>query len=515
MKRTLIVGLGSAIFALSSLAIAQGVAVTIGNGKLLGSQSAGVDAFKGIPYAQPPTGALRWQPPKPVSQWQGERQAVRYGNDCLQNPFPGDAAPVGDAGFSEDCLTLNVWRPSDAEGKSLPVMVWIHGGGFVNGGSSPTIYSGAEFARDGVVFVSFNYRLGRFGFFAHPALAPQSLRGNYGLMDQIAALKWIQQNIADFGGDASKVTLFGESAGGFSVISLLTTPQAKGLFQQAIIESGSGRYNINPHLTYQQAEKVGLAFSRQQGVEGEGEKVLDALRNLPAVTLVNGLNMANMFIDKGYSGPMIDGELIADEPQVQFRQGKFAHIPLIVGATNSDIGFAPRVSHYQQALASFGKVDLTQMRHHWDPQEKLTPQQLADTIASDRFMVEPARFMAQEISRQNVPVWQYRFGYVAESLRKNVQGAEHATEIPYVFDTLKGRYAKAVTPQDEAVATQMHHYWVNFVKTGNPNGEGLPSWKPYQRESDNLLMFPNGGAKETADIRDPWAMRLDAISKTQ
>jgi para-nitrobenzyl esterase len=190
--------------------------------------------------------------PQPVTAWQGVRSAKHYGKDCLQEPFPWDAAPLG-IGFSEDCLTLNVWRPANASGK-LPVMVWIYGGGFVNGGSSPAVYAGDAFARQGVVFVSFNYRVGRFGFFAHPALANDPLRGNYGLMDQLAALKWVKNNITNFNGDPDNVTLFGESAGGFSVNSLLTSKEASGLFQKAIIQSGSGRHSIVPHQNWQQAK---------------------------------------------------------------------------------------------------------------------------------------------------------------------------------------------------------------------------------------------------------------------
>ena len=515
MKRKLLAGLIAAAVALSCPVFAQKVAVTYSNGIVIGSKEAGVESYKGIPYSQPPVGALRWQPPQPVKSWSGERQAVNYGNDCLQDPFPGDAAPVGVAGLSEDCLTINVWRPLHAEGKSLPVMVWIYGGGFVNGGSSPTVYSGEEFAKEGVVFVSFNYRIGRFGFFAHPALAQEPLRGNYGLMDQIAALQWVQKNIATFGGNAKKVTLFGESAGGFSVVSLLTTPQASGLFQQAIIESGSGRHNITPNLTYKEAEQAGLAFAHFQGIKGEGAEALQHLRDLPASTLMKGLNMATMQADKGYSGPMIDGRLITGEPQERFSAGEFAKVPLIVGVTDSDIGFAPRVNDLQQALKPLGNIDPALARNAYDPQGKMSPQQLADAIASDQFMVEPARFLAQEISRYNVPVWQYRFGYVAESMRQPDQGAAHATEIPYVFNTLKGRYGKAVTAQDNAVAQQMHQYWVNFAKSANPNGEGLPVWQPYQKQKDNLLMFPKGGAKDTAEIPDPWARRLDLISNIQ
>lgn len=216
-------------------------------------------------------------------------------------------------------------------------MVWIYGGGFVNGGSSPEVYSGEEFARQGVVFVSFNYRVGRFGFFAHPTLADQPLRGNYGVMDQIAALEWIQRNIAAFNGDAQNVTLFGESAGGFSVGTLLTTDLANGLFHKAIIQSGGGRHNIMPYQGWHKAEQAGLAFAQANGISGKDENALAALRRIPADKVVNGLNMAISPAD--YSGPMIDGKLIIGEPQDRYRQGAFQRVPLIIGATDADIGF--------------------------------------------------------------------------------------------------------------------------------------------------------------------------------
>ncbi len=202
-------------------------------------------------------------------------------------------------------------------------MVWIYGGGFVNGGASPEVYSGLEFARQGVVFVSFNYRVGRFGFFAHPALADQPLRGNYGLMDQIAALKWVQKNITAFHGDPQNVTLFGESAGGFAVGSLLTSELSQGLFQKAIIQSGSGRHNLTPNQSWQKAEQAGLAFASANGISGHDAKALTALRQIPAEKVVNGLNMATMSTPD-YSGPMFDGKAIAAEPQDSYRQGHFS-----------------------------------------------------------------------------------------------------------------------------------------------------------------------------------------------
>ncbi|WP_368547404.1 carboxylesterase/lipase family protein [Klebsiella pneumoniae] len=487
----------------AGLAQADGPQVNVAEGRILGSEQQGVEAFKGIPFAAPPVGELRWQPPQPVKAWHGVLAAKHYGKDCLQKPFPGDAAPLG-VGFSEDCLTLNVWRPAKASGK-LPVMVWVYGGGFVNGGSSPAVYAGDAFARQGVVFVSFNYRVGRFGFFAHPALAKDPMRGNYGLMDQIAALKWVKKNIACFNGDPDNVTLFGESAGGFSVNSLLTSKEAAGLFHKAIIQSGSGRHNIVPHQSWQQAEKAGLAFAAEHGISGNDSKALAALRQLPANTVVSGLNMATMK-SSDYSGPMIDGRIITAEPHELYSKGEFNKVPLIVGSNNADIGFAPQVTTQDEALASFA-ADLRDKAAK--AYRSMSPQEMANAIASDSFMVEPARYMARVWSDNQLQVWEYRFGYVAQTLRARTGGAQHASEIPYVFNTLKARYAGTVKPQDQAVAAQMHQYWLNFAKSGRPDTQNLPAWPAFNRQADNLLLIPTAGAEETQTQRDPWKERLD------
>ena len=493
--------------AVSQSALANDPQVTLDSGRISGTETQGVDAFKGIPFAAPPIGELRWQPPQPVQSWSDIRSATAYGKDCMQNPFPGDAAPLG-VGFSEDCLTVNVWRPANATGP-LPVMVWIYGGGFVNGGASPEIYSGQEFARQGVVFVSFNYRVGRFGFFAHPALADQPLRGNYGLMDQIAALKWVQKNIAAFHGDPQNVTLFGESAGGFAVGSLLTSELSQGLFQKAIIQSGSGRQNIVPNQSWQKAEQAGLAFASANGISGHDAKALTALRQIPADKVVNGLNMASMNAPD-YSGPMLDGKAIAAEPQDSYRQGNFQRVPLMIGATDADISFPPKVATSDDAVAVFPASDRQQALQAY---HGMSPQEIAKAVSSDRFMVEPARFVTRIWEKAALPVWQFRFGYVADSMRKQWPAAVHASEIPYVFNTVTARYGEKTTQQDRAVAQQMNQYWVNFARTGNPNASGLPTWNAYSSQKDNILFIPAAGAEQTRDITDPWKARLDLVEK--
>jgi para-nitrobenzyl esterase len=274
------------LFSVSSATAQEPPAIHIESGALQGVIDDGIVAFKGIPYAAAPVGALRWKAPQPAPAWQGIRQAKQYGNDCMQEPFPSDAAPLGTKP-AEDCLVLNVWKPAHSATKKLPVMVWIYGGGFVNGGSSPAVYDGSQFAKQEVIFVSFNYRVGRFGFFAHPALTqenPDGVLGNYGFMDQIAALQWVQRNINAFGGDADNVTLFGESAGGFSVHTMMTSPLAKGLFHKAIIQSGGGRTSIGGGRYLQKtsisglpsAEEIGMRFAAKNHITGTDAKALAA-----------------------------------------------------------------------------------------------------------------------------------------------------------------------------------------------------------------------------------------------
>ncbi len=517
MRLCAVFGFGLALYApFGARTLAAQDIVSLASGKLQGVSNDGVTAFKGIPYAAPPVGNLRWRPPQPPADWTGIRSAAQYGHDCMQLPFPSDAAPLGTEP-AEDCLVLNVWAPQSRSGHALPVMVWIHGGGFVNGGSSPAVYDGSQFARGGVVFVSFNYRLGRFGFFAHPALTrenPNGLLGNYGYMDQIAALQWVQKNIAAFGGDAHNVTLFGESAGGMSVHVLLNSPLAHGLFQKAIIESGGGRKGLGGRLheaanDKPSAEDCGLAFARSKGIAGEDAAALEELRTLPAETIVDGLNMASMMTPT-YSGPMIDGKLVVDDPQTSYLAGTQPRIPVIVGANDMDIGF-PQAKTFDELFAPFGK-DAAAARKAYQPDSTEDFMTVSVRVSADRMMIEPARFVAESLSRTGQSVWEYRCSYVANSMRKEWPGAPHASEIPFVFDTVRARYGSALTPADEKMAQTLIAYWIQFAKTGNPNRLGLPEWPKYSSRRDMLMNFTNDGPAAQAD---PWKVRLDLIRATQ
>ncbi len=521
MKKTFAVTCLCAGLSLLVSATSLRAQVRVESGLLQGTTADGVEAFLGVPYAAPPVGELRWRAPRPAAHWQGTRAATAYGHDCMQTPFPSDAAPLGTEP-AEDCLVLNVWRPAARSGGKLPVMVWIYGGGFVNGGSSPAVYSGAAFARHGLVFVSFNYRLGRFGFFAHPALtrtAGGEPLGNYGYMDQIAALEWVKRNVAAFGGDPRNVTIFGESAGGGSVLTLLTSPAVpSGLFQKAIVESGGGRSLLMGMRRVSQdlpnmpsGETIGLNFARGVGIEGTDAAAAAALRALPAEKVLQGLNMATMMPRQGpptYGGPMLDGTIVKASPQEALASGKWARVPVMIGANSMDIGFL-FVRTADELFASFG-ADSSAARAAYAELAGGDFRRLVQAVGADQMMVEPSRFVARAVAAQGVPAYEYRFSYVAASLRDRLPGAPHATEIPFVFNTVAAKYGAELRPEDEATARAANAYWANFARTGNPNGPGLPEWPVYRSANDIIMDFSPAGPKAASD---PWKARLDVIER--
>jgi para-nitrobenzyl esterase len=498
---------------IAGTALADAPVVHIDSGPVRGQARAAVAAFKGIPFAKPPLGELRWRPPQAPVAWHEVRDATAFGPDCLQVPLPGDSAPLS-VTPAEDCLYLNVWTPARFKGRNLPVMVWIYGGGFVNGGSSPPEYDGTAFARDHVVLVSFNYRLGNFGFFAHPALSTEQAGGplgNYGYMDQIAALKWVQRNVAAFGGNPRNVTVFGESAGGMAVNALLSSPLAAGLFQKAVIESGAGRGGLPSRALSggpNSAEATGLALAQSFGIEGSDAEALAKLRAIPAEKLLGNLNMVTMGSNRNYvGGPIEDGQLNLGMPVAQYAAGKAQQVPLIVGANSMDIGLL-RASSVDQLVALFGP-DADAARAAYAPTADTNAGLAAFRAGGDQMMIEPAREIARLLSAHQ-PTYEFRFSYVAESLRAKTPGAPHASEIPYVFDTVSAHYGKDLSAADEAAAKAMHAYWVGFARTGVPQAAGQPAWPAYQPSTDQIMDFTLQGPVAGPD---PWKSRMDLAQR--
>lgn len=510
-----------AVLLCTPAAAADGPEVRVRDGALTGLSSDGVDSFRGVPFAAPPVGALRWRAPQPAAPWRDVRAATRNADACMQTPVPGNAAPLT-VSVSEDCLYLNVWRPAGvAAGAKLPVLVWIHGGGFVNGGASPAVFEGNAFARQGVIMVGIAYRLGRFGFFAHPALTAAGedggLLGNYGYMDQIAALKWVRDNISSFGGDPRRVTIFGESAGGASVHALLTSPLAKGLFAGAIVQSGGGRgallgarYLDRADGTTPSLESVGLAFAKANGIMDTGPGALAALRALPAAAIDGGLNMRTILAQTStYGGPVIDGRIVTGAPDRAYAAGTQARVPLMIGATSGDLGLL-QAGTKDALFAQFGAQADT-LRRAYDPDGTRSLAALVAEIGGDQTMVEPARHTASLFSRRGIPAWHFRFSYVADSVRDRFPaGAPHASDVPFVMGTVRTRYQAATTPRDADMARAMNGYWANFAKTGDPNGKGLPRWPRYDAKADQVMDFSPEGRAEMKP--EPRRARLDALA---
>ena len=474
----------------------------IDSGLIAGVTRDGVDMFKGIPYAAPPVGPLRWRAPQPAPAWSGVRAADRFGFMCVQRPRAAEAARATHAPtMSEDCLTLNVFRPQGATGP-LPVMVWIHGGGFTSGASSIPSYDGQAFARAGVVLVSINYRLGRLGVFAHPALSAENADdgrlANYGLMDQIAALEWVAGNIAAFGGDADNVTIFGESAGGLSVNALMVSPPARGLFHRAISQSGYGRgpfsrLRVDSPGGRRAAETEGLELAFAVGVEGND---LAALRAVPADVIVA------QYKPQGHLYFVLDGKVLTDDMWAAFRAKKEAPVPFMLGSNSHEFpGIAwtdPRPDlhafvdddEYAALAQAYGSTEV-----------------LDRNLISDFLFTEQARALARMHSRNGYPAFLYLFSVVDAAAGAEGKGARHGAEIPYVFDTLNTSGTTPIDPAHQAVAATMQATWRAFAATGEPNGAGLTAWPAYS--TGQILEFSLHGQKAH---RDPRNDRLDALS---
>ncbi len=478
--------------------------VQTSDGVVRGVTEGNVTLFKGLPYAAPPVGDLRWRAPQPVTAWEGVRDATEFGPNSAQAGWPRGSGSIAE-GSSEDCLYLNLWLPANIEANAkLPVMVWIHGGAFVGGSGSGSNDMGSQFANQGVMLVTINYRLGRLGHFAFPALSeehPEEPKGSYAFMDQIAALEWIQKNISEFGGDPDNVTIFGQSAGGVSIHSLLTIPSARGLFHKAISQSGGGRDgvltgrpinrdNADPLYTIS-AETIGVNFARKHGIEGTDAAALAKLRALSVEEIVDGgLENDDENGLRIYAGPILDGVLVTETAESAYNGGRQAHVPLIIGSTSAEIGggFINASSSKDELFALFG-VNESEARSAYDPNNDKEFAEVITMFNTDWGWAEPARMTARAFTSEGTSVYVYNFGFVAHDMRERSPfGAGHGAEISYVFHTLNARREGSVIPSEEYnLANIMNTYWANFAKTGDPNGNELPNWPLYNIQNEEIL----------------------------
>jgi para-nitrobenzyl esterase len=455
------------------------VTVKAPTGELRGSEQDSTRSFLGVPYAKAPVGELRWRPPQPLPAWSGTRDALQFGAQCMQGRR--GTTPVA---MSEDCLFLNIWVPAKPEHCHLPVLVWVHGGAFKVGSAGQPVYDGASLARQGLVVVTLNYRLGKFGFLAHPALTrenPAGPLGNYGLMDVLAALKWVQANIKAFSGDPKQVTLAGQSAGGTAVYDLMTSPLAAGLFSKAIIESG---VFSTPTTSFEKAEQAGAAAAATWDA---GATDAAALRKLSAEQVQgDGPPLAGSF------GPMIDGRLLTEDVATAFDEGHIAPVPLLIGSNSYEVGFFGDVGKgLSQRLASVWRKVMDQFDGYGTHRTELVENQLA----TDMMLTVPTRTAARAASVRKPPTFLYYYSYVRPSQRGRVPGASHMDEVYALFGHMN------LMPGNDGSQTEllpivaaMQERWARFVATGTPASKAQP-WPALNLEFDHqqLLEFGNDG----------------------
>ena len=447
-------------------------------GAVRGTQAAkaGVTVFKGIPFAAPPVGALRWQPPQPVKPWSGVRPAVEFGASCMQREvkelLPWTEEFMTHNKVSEDCLFLNVWTPHAARSAHMPVVVFIHGGAFTSGAGDIAIYDGTDLAATGLVIVTINYRLGVFGFFAYPELTAESEHhssGNYALLDQVAALQWVKRNIAAFGGDASRVTIWGQSAGAFSVNYLLGSPLAAGLFERAMADSGIGLTGQSM-LNLKNAEDEGVKFA-----EAHHANSLSALRAMPAEELLAAASSGSRF------GPVVDGWMLPDTPLALGAKGADNDVPVITGyQANDGLLFSQPIQsadqYAQMAKRQYGAMADEFLRDYPAKTADDVKEMVARSIR-DRDRVSMYLWASLRESNHHARVFTYYFDRAIPWPQHAEFGAFHSGELPYFFSNLRVM-DRPWEKQDFELATTAATYLKDFAATGNPNGDHLPQWAP-------------------------------------
>jgi para-nitrobenzyl esterase len=479
VRAVAVAGLG---LALCSIGYADSLTVRTEQGKVTGKtiNNGKVKAFLGLPYAAPPVGDLRWKAPEPAAKWKGERDATKFGAHCAQNHVFDDMV-FQDAGPSEDCLFLNIYAPADTTDKSrLPVMFWIHGGGYRGGASSEPRHNGDFLPLKGVVLVTINYRLGVFGFLATSDLAKEAngSAGNYGLLDMVAALKWVKENIERFGGDPDNVTIFGESAGSFAVSTLMATPAAGGLFHKAIGESG-GAFSEMDSLDAREKKD-------DQWVAGLGVKSLADLRAMSTDKVLEAVKAKK----SGFS-TVVDGKLLTEPVPDTYAAGKQAHVPLLAGWNrdeNSSLAKDISVEKWKESAGRLFKDRAAEFLtlYPGDTDEQAVNSAIA--YGSDAFIAFSTwKWLEADRKTSNAPVYRYHFELRATPSKFHLGTfAFHSDDIEYVFGTLDTRPGFVVRPEDRRLSDQMMSYWTNFAKTGDPNGAGLPVWPKYDKD-DSLI----------------------------
>ncbi|AMR33255.1 carboxylesterase [Mucilaginibacter sp. PAMC 26640] len=480
--------------------------IKIVNGVLEGvTEKSGVISYKGIPFAQPPIGELRWKDPQPVNNWGGVRKCDAFGYNPMQKKVFGDMG-FRSPGMSEDCLYLNVWKPANSSATKLPVLVYFYGGGFVAGDGSEARYDGESMAKRGIIALTVNYRLGAFGFMAHPELSkesPHHSSGNYGLLDQNAALRWVQANIAKFGGDPKRVTIAGESAGSIAVSAQMVSPLSKDLIAGAIGESGAMIKPTLAAIPLADAEANGVKFGDKTGATS-----LAALRALPAADLLEDASKPGM---PPLSSGTVDGYFLTKKPSDSFAAGEQAKVPLLVGWNNAEIPFqavmygkAPSPENYLAQLKSFYGDRAEEVLKLYPGADEKEVIKSATELASDRFISYSTwKWADLHAETSGRPVYRYLFSHPrppmtvkmagataglaggvtkadpAKPVVKTTEpyvGAAHASEIEYAMGNLATNEVYAWKPADYSVSNTMETYFANFVKTGNPNGTGVPKW---------------------------------------
>ena len=469
--------------------------VAVTGGQIRGRSLDSGAVFKGIPFAAPPEGDRRWKPPMPVIPWTGIRDTGEYGNTCAQIDAGWNKLAAGKG--KEDCLYLNVWTPQWPAAAKLPVMLWVHGGGNAGGsalgqGGIEPPFDGADLSDHGVVVVTINYRLGYLGFLAHPELtaeSPHHASGNYALMDIIAALQWVQNNIARFGGDPANVTLFGQSAGGNDTGNMLVSPLSKGLFARAIEESGTVLGGAAPAAKLAEREQAGVELANKLHAPATG--AIAYMRLLPVEEILK----AAPPYGTGPIGPIIDGYVITEDPARTFRDGKEKHVPLLIGSNARERSFSGSDS-VQKAIDDYYTDRAPRAQTIYANASSFAPYGDAGAqFMTDNFNRCPSLTLAGFRAAAGNTVWEYEFAHAFPESKK---GAEHSGELRYVFGNLPSQSA---TDSERKISDQVQTYWTNFAKTGNPNSTGLPEWPKFNTDTRKTLQFNDDGPVAVENVR--------------